>query len=439
MERLAKLVKSIMFRLITVIGAIIVCAALLELGCRILPMESAYINIPRVPHPTIGYTRPPNSRFTSEKVCYSIDGIEFNRYGFRGRIPESTNIGSIVVLGDSYMEAREIPERAVTWGIMSGILHRPVLNLSTAGYGVGAQMAAYRERSGSVNPKVVVLFFYCGNDVKDNSCELTKLYGEPITQPCGYIESDQLHWNTDFDETGPIREEGRIKPFLRRHCVSCNVLYRVLKFRILNKSKHGELDFLYNAFRREVPQEWKKAWQEAWLITEKALVDLKDKANADDARLIVVSIPHTLGLAPDWKEMLKDWSGLDKIPEDLDMGLCDERLKEITDRNNIPFLALAPVMKTYMRNHELKDPYLWFFCDGHWNPVGHFIAANATSERIIENDLLVCDPEEKRQILNSIRDNLNLSPGEIMGDQAYDQIYGNKLYKGALGGKLAAD
>lgn len=433
------MVKSIIFRFISLIGVVVICAALLEIGCRVLPIESAYINIPRVPHPTIGYTRPPNSSFTSEKVCYSIDGVEFNGFGFRGPIPAQTNNGSIVILGDSYMEAREVPDRAVTWSIISGLLNRPVLNLSTAGYGAGAQIWAYKEHGIAVNPKVVVLFFYSGNDVKDNSCELTRLYREPITQPCGYMASGELLWNTEFDETGPIREEGWLKPFLRRHCVSCNVLYRVLKYRILNKSKHGELDFLYNVYRREVPQEWKEAWQEGWLITEKSLVSMEEKAKADGAHFIVVSIPHTLGLAPDWKEMLKDWSGLEKIPEDLDMGLCDEKLKSITDKNNIPFLALAPVMKTYMKKHELKDPYLWFFCDGHWNPVGHFIAANAVSKRIIENDFLLYDAQEKRQILNSIRTNLNLSPGEIMGDQAYGQIYGNKIYKGALGGKLSGD
>jgi hypothetical protein len=334
------------------------------------------------------------------------------------------------------MEAREVPSKATTWGALAGLLQRPVLNYSVAGYGTVTQLFAYREFAKSRKPKVVILFFYSGNDVKDNSCELARLYNEPLSQPCGLIEDGRILWNTQFDETGPAREEAWIKPLLRRYCVSCNVVYRFIKFDLLNKSEHGALDFLYNVYRTDIPDNWKEKWDQGWEITKKALVELKQDVESNGGSLLVVSIPHTLALAPNWREMLKEWSGLERLPDDLDMGLADKRLKEITDQNGITMIPLAPVFKGYMREHRLTDPYLWFFCDGHWNPVGHFIAANTVAGKILKQGLM--ELPEREKLIEQINSNMKLGPEEIMGKKAFGQIYNNEQYTGEIGGKIGS-
>jgi hypothetical protein len=419
-----------------VIVALALGFALLEIGCRILPIESAYINIPTEPNPVVGYTRPPNSVFRSEKLCFSLERISFNNAGFRGPSPEKFSEQGVVILGDSYMEAREVPESATTWGILGHLLKRPVLNLAVAGYGPVAQLFTYREFAKEHKPRVVILFFYSGNDVKDGSCALTRLYNEPVNQPCGYAEKGRILWNTEFhrglEKDGP----GWIKDLIKRHCVSCNTLYRFIKFDLLNRSQHGELDFLHNVYRRDVPEKWRQDWRSGWRIIEEALKALKEEVESESGKFMVVSIPHTLALAPNWREMLMDWSGLERLPKDLDMDLGDRRLSEICEKNRIPLIRMAPIMRNYIEAHELRDPYLWFFCDGHWNPAAHFLAANLVARDIIKNSAIPYSTEQREKALESIDSNLKLGPRQIMGSKAFDQIYGNRPYTGVIGGRL---
>jgi hypothetical protein len=429
-QRMSRL-KNLLFWFIALFITGVVAFVAAEVLCRILPLEDAFIRISRQGHNVVGFTRIPGEKTRSRKLCFDINPIKFNSLGLRSKEFKSGEPVKVAILGDSYMESLEIPEGLNTAGIMDRLLKGGVMNVSVSGYGTVTQLIAYRHFVKSHKPQAVVLFFLAGNDVKDNSCTLTELYGESIAQPCGYFENGKIRWRTTFDKTGSAHETGFIKPLLRKYCVSCNVAYRFIKFDLLRKAEHGELDFLYNTFRSEVPEQWRKDWKDGWKITEQAILDLKQEVESAGGKFLFVSIPSTLAVSPDWQDQLKKWSGLKELPDDLDPNLPDRWLDRFSKEHGIRAIKLAPIFHAYMNKFSLGDPHLWFFCDGHWNPVGHFIVANEVTEYLIENDMIKMGKEKKAALEGKISRNLDLDPMAILGKEAYDQIYGNRAYTGS--------
>src|SRR5271157_3841018 len=88
---------------------LVLAFALAELMVRLLPIETAYVRIPIKADARVGFTRVPGGRASSKMRCYDIAPIVFNSLGFRGAEFRAGNPLSIAVLGDSFMEAVEVP------------------------------------------------------------------------------------------------------------------------------------------------------------------------------------------------------------------------------------------------------------------------------------------------------------------------------------------
>jgi hypothetical protein len=415
-----------------ILVGLVLAFALAELLCRLLPIETAYVRIPMKSDARVGFTRVPGGTASSKMVCYDISPIVFNSLGFRGPNLSQGNPLSIAVLGDSFMEAVEVPVSCSTASILQGLLRVNVLNASVASYGTTSELFVYRTFLKERRARVVLLFFFAGNDVVNNSCELSRMYGEGPPGPCGEFSHGKIEWRTSFGEpTGDAPSSSPIKAFLRQHCLSCLVAYRFLKYDVIHRLQFGDLDFLDNVFRRHPPEQWRKAWDDGWRITEEAILQLKADVESGGGKLVVVNVPSSLFIVPNWQEVFKKSKRLERVPDDFDPNLPDARLKNIGDRHRIPVLGLAPEFIQYRDRFRLTDPFFWFTCDAHWNPVGHFVAANVVARYLIEHDFLAMTAEDKEKPLRKVKANLGLSPEEILGPTAYDQIYHGGVYTGA--------
>jgi len=425
--RLAEFTKTILAIFVGLVIAWLLAEGLL----RVLPVKGTYVRIPLKANDIVGFTRPANSSASFNNTCYRISGIQFNSQGFRDKEFLPGNDFKIAILGDSFIEAIEVPVDLNMASILSKLLDRRTLNAGINNYGTTHELFVYKTFLKPLRPQITLLFFYPGNDVKDNSCELTRMYGEPISGPCGYISEDKVVWNTSFDQNDNVRGQSRLKRFLRQNCRLCLLGYRALKFDLWNKYRDGDVPFLYNTFRADPPGPVKKPWQEGWKITTEAIRQLNSEVQSAGGRLYIVTVPEYFAVVPDWKKSFEQATGLAQPPEDFDPLLAEKGLAALGRRHDIGVLNLAPHFNDYRVKFDLKDPYFWYVCDAHWSPLGHYLAANWVARMLLDNNAIPTDSEQKAVLYSKIDKNLSLSPMDIFGPEAYNQIYNRGIYRGS--------
>ncbi|MDD5656941.1 MAG: hypothetical protein PHF00_06770, partial [Elusimicrobia bacterium] len=161
------------------------------------------------------------------------------------------------------------------------------------------------------------------------------------------------------------------------------------------------------------------------------LLELSREVSRSDAKLAVVMIPEHLRLAPNWRAELAAEKTFRGEAGELDPDSPARRLREFARRHGIIFLDPAPTLAAYRDRNALPSPYFSFRCDGHLNPLGHFLLANVVARFIAENDLAPMRTPDKKKLLGAVRRNLEASPQAVLGREAYRQIYGGEVYRGS--------
>jgi hypothetical protein len=129
----------------------------------------------------------------------------------------------------------------------------------------------------------------------------------------------------------------------------------------------GDLEFAIYA------QPQSAAMKEAWQVTERLLILMRDEVNAHGAefRLVVLATRPQVLPDPAKRNELLVKLGVK------DLTYADRRIREFGAKQNIPITLLSPVLAAYAETHHV---YLNGFNDhnwgtGHWNETGHRLAA----------------------------------------------------------------
>jgi lysophospholipase L1-like esterase len=118
----------------------------------------------------------PHSRYTGEVVGnltwigiparppYRVD-VAYDRHGFRnGR---DLDRADVVAIGDSFVEGAEVADAETVTAVMTRHLGVEVANLGQSNYGPQQELAVLRRFGLPLAPRVVVWFFFGGNDLAD--------------------------------------------------------------------------------------------------------------------------------------------------------------------------------------------------------------------------------------------------------------------------------
>jgi hypothetical protein len=350
--------------------------------------------------------------------CFSIYPIYTNSLGFRGGEWSHSVPFKIAILGDSVLIAQHISETDHTAAVLGRLLRKEILNAALGGRGTLDELSIYRKFVAPLKPNITILFF-TSNDISDNSCELRKvIYRTDPEGSCGYVSNGKI--NLLGSSCYAQNQDQEIRKSLRTYCFSCVFLKRSISSFLKNKGAEVSLDYFF-IFRHPKT----KAWQEAWKITEYAILELKKEVESTGGKLIIVANAECLRISGTWKDDLKKENMFRKSPPpaDLDPFYPVRRLEEFTRQNGIAFLELNAYFLEYRDRFNLKPPYIAYYCDGHLNPVAHFLMAQFVARYLIEKNLIPLTAVEKDRLLKKIERHINLSPQEILGEKAYRQIY----------------
>ncbi len=325
--------------------------------------------------------------------------VSINRDGFRGperRLAHPRDTYRIAVLGDSFAEATQVDYQSTFCAVLERELAScaairgrkvEVLDFGVDSYGTAQELLTMRDQAERFSPDAVILAFFPGNDVRNNSVALEGDKCRPF-----YIES-----GGKLVPGGPFIES---RPF-HLHCM---MRFETRRFAVLDLigGIHGIIMTLRHSAHRvkgnvlspRVPQEdlgldsmvYRKPdspeWNDAWQVTEDEIEALNDEARNLKEHFFVVSLatPMQDNLDAAIRKRFEERIGVN------DLFYPGVRIKALGQRDGFPVLDLAPLMQKYAQQHHT---YLHGFANtglrtGHWNELGHRVAGNFIAQWLCE-------------------------------------------------------
>jgi lysophospholipase L1-like esterase len=372
--------------------AVAIAATLLagEAAVRLLGLE-ARVKVRVVPGK--GITFEPSAPYRHVKEGFSSG--RFNAQGFRDRersVVKPPGGFRILVLGDSFVEAFQVPlDEAFPAVLEDRLRARPgggtteVLAMGQSGFGTASELMRYLDFGAAYAPDVVLLAFYAGNDVRDNS---RRLSGDA---PAFYFtlgaDGALVPDRSRIEALERARAETGFMDWLQDQSqLAALVSDRLTLLRLARRAARQRRDAPASPARggpsaaappppaledeeNVYSEDAGPAWRQAWDVTEAILDRLARETAARGSRLAVVSI----GTAEQVEEDLGKGVLARGAGRDLDRP--DRRLEAMAAKRGIPCLLLAPGLRAAEAS---GSGHLYGFGGrrgGHWNAAGHRIAA----------------------------------------------------------------
>jgi len=335
--------------------------------------------------PYVGWRGIPNGRaYIDESHTFT----QFNSEGFNDREHAKEKPAGtlrIAVLGDSMVEAAQVPLEKTFCSVLERDLteaangkRAEVFNFGRAGYGTAQELLTLRKWGWSYSPDVVILSFFSGNDLNDNSPALDVQRSLLRPRPYFVLRDGRL---VEYQQS-TYSYLAAVYSWLRRHS-------RVLA------ALRGVIGPLVNARMLRTPAQGEGRWppiylpptdpdlQTAWRVTEQLIIMTRDEVTSRGAKFIVVTMANPIQVDPNpevGQEFMRRIGARNLFYPDL-------RIRALCEREGIPVLNLAPALQQYAETHKV---YLHGFAatntlgHGHYNEQGHELAGQLIAEKVRE-------------------------------------------------------
>lgn len=306
--------------------------------------------------------------------------LSVNNYGLHDTnltLEKPPNTFRILVMGDSFPQAWQVKlEQGFPW-LMEQALNQgqrvEVINLGIDSYGTDRELLLYTALGWRFQPDVVLLTFYTGNDVKDNSYWLSSLdLGKPLERPVFTLGEDgqlRLH-NTVETQIDPSRfPDSPAWTWLAEKVENSTPLpERPLPSvpRVKNETPY-ELEYAVDLGLYMPPDEY---WSDAWSLTEVLLLQFRDLVAQQGSKFGIVVIPDRRAIhSSDWDTTVS----LFPFMRGYDPYAPSDRIEVFLSEHGIPFLNLTYTLRGWTTSNPGER--LYYIGDGHFNANGHIVAA----------------------------------------------------------------
>ncbi len=342
-------------------------------------------------HPDLGWTNRPEAEglWQQEGEAY----IQVNSDGLRDRIYPKTkpeNTLRIAVLGDSFTFAAQVDVEETYWSVIENELQScsglqgkqvEVINFGVDGYSTAQQLLMLRQKVWDYDPDVVVLGFFIGNDIIDNSPQLESNHYRPFfVYQNGELVPDFSFRNLTLEHSDRywITKVDHLPAWL------------VNRSRILQVTKKAERDFkqknLLQHLNTLTAQNFREptdsAWKEAWKVTEGLITMMNQEVQEQNAEFLFVAMadPMQVHANPGVRESFMKTHQIENL------FYPNQRLQALGQRENFPVFSLVETFQSYGEEnqvclHGFEDG---FPCTGHWNPKGHELAGKLIANQLCQ-------------------------------------------------------
>jgi lysophospholipase L1-like esterase len=360
------------------LAALVAFVLLAEAGVRLLTPYSPSL---LVADPLVGKRFLPGfaARIHVPECGCEVD-VRFDREGLRGPdrpYAKPPGVKRVMVVGDSMVAAVATAEEKTLAGRLERQLaaSQPkakweVMNAGVSSSSTGSELALYRAVLERYAPDVLVLVFWVGNDLADNSFELTRA-------PRVYF---------DLDASGRLVQ----LPFAFEPSPVAGWLDRWSRFYVWQKAAFRQLRGSVHAATRALePVELVFAEPEpgpvahAWAITAALLRAFREETAARGTALVLVAAPSAVQVYDDLWSELEGRAGREDTRVSRERP--EARLAGIAEREGIPFLALLPVFRGAAPGRDSTRPGEQLYYEGrfHWNDAGNALAARTVHDLLL--------------------------------------------------------
>ena len=377
-------------------GLAIAEAALRIAGFRYDPIDNFSHPIYRR-DPNLGWWHIPD--VSSKYVGEGQSQVTINHLGLRDRehlLAKPKGSIRVAVLGDSYAEAVGVPRERNFCSILERSLQTcetnrkhsvEVINFGVGGYGTAQELLMLREHVWEYGPDVVILAFFPGNDITDNSSVMTRLaWPQAPVRPYFQLNSGSLVPDESFRHSPEFRVplETRKLPgdpveAIKRHS---RVLQLVARLKgmwpalwVWPLERRPLAEFTEALKPPETP-----AYAQAWLVTEALVTEIYRDVQRHRAQFLLVVISDPLQVYPDHevRQKLQRKAGLK------DPFYANKRLAVLAQREGFPVLSLG---EPFLKCAEEHRVFLHGFSNfrlgvGHWNAEGHLLAGQMIAAKV---------------------------------------------------------
>lgn len=384
---------------------LLVALALLEVCVRV---AGAQPDVPRMePNPYFGWRHVPQRtwRYNGRVTVHA------NSRGLRDRefeYPKPAGVSRILILGDSMTEGGQVSAdqtftKRLEQSLMQTGVPVEVINAGMAGFGTAHEVLFYEHEGARYQPDIVVLAFFIGNDVYDNSQRLVPT-GTPGKPPAPYfvLVDGEIELRNFPCRCDAAEQQGHL-PAVRRFIRQRSALYGLLGPAVIgvaprvagflaqegvmgNLSRQSSwmtrdgIPLLFFNFAAVTSSDWTDAWE----VTRRLLVRLRDDVTRSGARLIIAGIPSREQVHPQlWEAAVSTYPKLREGVWDLDKP--DRMLAEASASAGAPYVSLVGPL----RDEARKSARLLFFDqvdEAHLTAAGHAAVAAALHVAVVEVD-----------------------------------------------------
>jgi hypothetical protein len=337
-----------------------------ELGVRWLRPQRSWYWTPPGPFVVVGpgeYELLPGYRGESSNRIEYTNQVTINSSGMRGREigPKDEERCRILVIGDSFTFGIGVEDDETYPVLLDGLLADEVINGGVSAMGVPHEVRWLERHGLAVNPDVVVLATYMGNDFQDAMSQWANrevVYGRLYQKKERSALKEWLFLNSQLyvllKESVPTPVQGWVRARLG--------LGEPWSVQRLRSS--------FSFFAEELSETELEGVEN----TAAALDELVDLAAEHGVELAALTIPDAMQAADGpWEETVRQL-GVD--PSDYDRDAPTRRMLELLAERGIPARDLTEPF----RRGTARGETLYWPVDRHWTPLGHELAAARVAE-----------------------------------------------------------
>jgi len=397
--------RSCLYRLIALMVGLIFACGLLEIGARIIfaaQIRAFQQNVANDPHDVynlfepdaeLGWKHRPGAEIVADDLpdqppftvrinaqgLYDLDyTYERPAGGFR-----------VLVLGDSYVEAVQVPLPARSFQGLEdryqarwGSVPYEIVEMGVARYSPAQYYRVYQLEGQRYAPDVVIAVIYLGNDVE----EMHPATGHQVVvglaeRPYQYtledgqlvaLEASQWHPPSGSSRVSARLPLGRwLHLWLYRH----SVLYYLLIEEQIDTPAARALGITGGdiplAARFQVSYQ-DPIYAQVWPVFEAVIVALGDAAVTNGSEFAVVLAPEMYAVHEDW--YFADYPEAASRRDRFDPYKIERQVSAMLDAHGIPYFSLTPYLRAAA---QASDEALYYHDNTHWTPAGHRVVGEA--------------------------------------------------------------
>jgi hypothetical protein len=298
--------------------------------------------------------------------------VSFNSAGMRDRehtIEKPAGTFRILVMGDSFMEAVQVPfESSFPSLLEAGLLGKSsrkieVINAGVSGWGTDDALRYLTMYGLRYQPDLVLITMTLHNDISDN-----------LRQDWHRLEGDTLATQARAPMPWFAYQKVRLKAFLSTRFQLYQLWRRVRHGKEIRQGGRQLASHVVQLFSTPSPEKITKGVE----LTDLLLHQVKRETEAAGGRMAVVFLPLKYQLSDSvWTDFVKS----SELPADsLDIGKPQALIKPVIDTLGVPLVDLLPSFRQWVADTSAPLYLEW---DGHWNEAGHRLAATATVDGLI--------------------------------------------------------